>query len=62
MDQVVNETERKFKSTYHKGLWEEANKRRNQIKAMRATGSTWTEIGKLFGVTPQRALQLSKVK
>jgi hypothetical protein len=60
MDQVANVNERKFKSDHHKRLFESAEKRRNQIKAMRATGSTWTEIGKLFGLTPQRVQQLGK--
>ena len=60
MDQVANVNERKFKSTYHKAQWESAEIRRKQVKAMRATGSTWTEIGRLFGITPQRSAQLGK--
>ena len=62
MDQVANTVERKFKSTYHKQLWESAENRRKQIKAMRETGATWTEIGKLFGITPQRSAQLGTSK
>lgn len=60
MDHVVNDTERKFKSIYHKQSWELAEKRRNQVKAMRAAGATWVEIGKLFGLTPQRVQQMGR--
>lgn len=60
MDQVVNTVERTFKSDHHKRLYDSAEKRRNQIRAMRKTGSTWTEIGRLFGLTPQRCQQLGK--
>jgi hypothetical protein len=52
--------ERKFKSEYHKGKWEEAEKRREEVRAMRNSGMTWTAIGKVLGLTPQRVLQMGK--
>ena len=52
--------ERKFKSQYHKNLWEQAEKRREEARKMRESGKTWGEIGKALGVSQQRALQLGK--
>ena len=61
MDQIINAvSERTFKSNYHKEIWEAAEKRRKQIRAMRSSGLTWPEIAKVFGVTPQRVQQLGK--
>lgn len=54
--------EREHKSPYHKRIWEEAEKRRKQIIAMREAEMTWVEISKHFGITPQRAQQLGKHK
>ena len=54
----MKKVERVHKSPYHKRIWEEAEKRRQQIVTMRQADMTWVEISKTFGITPQRAQQL----
>ena len=54
--------ERIFKSPHHKAMFELAQVRRDKVKEERAKGRTWTDIGKEMGITPQRCLQLGKVK
>jgi len=39
-----------------------ADKRREAIRALRAKNWEWPEIGRKYGISPQRAQQLGKVK
>lgn len=45
---------------YNRDLVAQASHRRKLIRAMRSKDKTWADIGKMFGITPQRAQQLGK--
>jgi len=44
--------------TTHRLYMKEVEKRRKQIKVLRAQRLTWTAIGKALGITRQRAQQI----
>lgn len=52
--------ENKFR--YQKQAKEQADARKKKVRALYDAGHTWVEIGRLLGVTPQRAQQLGKQK
>ncbi len=45
---------------YNLKLFQANAKRRKQIKELAAKGYMWTEIAKLFKISPQRAQQIGK--
>ncbi len=52
--------EKKFR--YQQQAKAKAEIRKKKVRELYASGHTWVEIGRLFGVTPQRAHQLGRAK
>jgi hypothetical protein len=56
----MKKMEKKFR--YQQQMKAKAEVRKKKARELYAAGHTWVEIGRLFGVTPQRAQQLGKKK